>query len=177
MYEQIKTMESKMKKNTMLLIIFLIATFGSALFAIEYDEDQQTMQQYKLPDDAVLESNLAVRDTMSYYNDKPFTGTAYALYPDTKMKLVAEYKNGMKHGLMYVWYPDGRPQMMTYYRTGHLNGRFKGWYQFGGVVYDLILRDGHYTGDELMDTDATRNQNDTPEGGTPQEGKDQSNGE
>ena len=158
-------------------MLLLIATLGSTLFAAEYDEDQLTMQQFQLPDNAVSDTLLVVRDSMSYYNNKPFTGVAFAFYSNKRLKLAAEYKNGMKHGLMYVWYPDGKSQMLTYYRYGHINGRFKGWYQFGGVVYNLVLRDGHYTGDEMIDADATRNQADTADSGSGADGKDQSNGD
>jgi len=164
-----------MKKSTLILILFLAVTLGSGLFAQGYDEDQLTMQQYKLPDNAVLETTLTVKDTVSFLNDKPYNGTAYALYPNKNIKLSAQYKNGMMHGIMYVWYPDGKPQLMSYYRYGHLNGRFKGWYQFGGVIYDLVMNQGHYAGDIQVDSDETRSQTDTAEGSSGGDGKDQSN--
>jgi antitoxin component YwqK of YwqJK toxin-antitoxin module len=168
-------MERKMKKRTLILMFFLVVMLGSTLLAQNYDEDQLTMQLYKLPDNAILETALTVKDTMSYLNDKPFSGTAYALYPNKHIKLAAQYKNGMMHGIMYVWYPDGKPQLLSYYKYGHLNGRFKGWYQFGGVIYDLVMNQGHYAGDALIDTDSTRSQADSAEGDSGTDGKDQSN--
>lgn len=164
-------------KNILILLLFLILTCLGSLYAQGYDEDQLTMQQYTLPQGAVLESSLTVNDSISYLSDKPFTGTAYSLFPDNKLQLVEQFKNGMKHGIMYVWYPDGKPQLMSFYRYGHLNGRFKGWYQFGGIIYDLVMRDGHYTGDELYDSETTRSQTDAGEGDSGGDGKDQSNGE
>ncbi len=164
-----------MKKNTTFLLLFLMSALMGVLFAQSYDEDQITMQQYELPKNAVLESSLVVKDTISYFNDKPFSGTAYDLYTNKQLKLSSQYKNGMKHGIMYVWYPDGKAQLLSYYKYGHLNGRFKGWYQFGGVIYDLVMNQGHYAGDQLIDTDATRSQTDSAEGDSGADGKDQSN--
>jgi antitoxin component YwqK of YwqJK toxin-antitoxin module len=175
--EQIIKGEAMMKKNIIIFMLFLILTCLGNLFAQGYDEDQQTMQQYILPQGAILESTLTVKDTISYLGDKPFSGTAYSLYPGNKMQLSAQYKNGMKHGILYVWYPDGKPQLLSYYKYGHLNGRFKGWYPFGGIIYDLVMSYGHYTGDAQIDADATRSQTDSADSDSGGDGKDQSNGE
>jgi len=170
-------MDRKMKKKSTFLLLFLMIISLGMLYAQSYDEDQITMQQYKLPDNAILESSLVVKDTIAFYNDKPFSGTAYESYTNNRLKLSAQYKNGYKHGIMYVWYPDGKPQLLSYYKYGHLNGRFKGWYQFGGVIYDLVMNQGRYSGDQQIDSDETRSQTDSSDNDGSADGKDQSNGE
>ncbi len=145
-----------MKKQIALLMLMLLAGGLAFLQAQPIDEDQQMMRQYKLPEQAVPEADLIVRDSLATYEGLVYTGTVYTRYANGQLQTAVQYVNGLKHGQMLVWYPDGKAQLISNYRKGHLNGRFKGWYQFGGVIYDLVMKDNAYAGDQMYDDDSTR---------------------
>jgi len=161
-------------KSTLLFTLLLIAMSTGCYAAASQDEEYYALMQFKLPKPAVLLSNLTERDSVLYREDKLFTGTAFSRYANGDLQQVTQYKNGRKNGLMYVWYPDGKPQLMSYNTNGQLNGRFKGWYQFGGVIYDLVISKGKYGGDQLIETDSSREtseESDSEQTGDAGEGK------
>jgi antitoxin component YwqK of YwqJK toxin-antitoxin module len=171
-----KEMEGQLMKNIMsILLLALLVGSISFLIAQNLDEDQQTMRQYKLPEQAVLQTSLVSKDSLKLLDDKPFTGTAYSRYSNGQLQNITQYVKGFKQGSELIWYPDGRPQLMSTYRKNRLNGRFKGWYQFGAVIYDLVLKDSTYTGDQLSDSDTARETGTSEDSGPSADGKDQDN--
>lgn len=144
-------------KTALTLILLLVLTSSAVLLAaVNLDEDQLMMRQYKLPEQAVAESLLVVRDSLLLHDGMPYTGTAFSRYSNGQLQTATQYVNGIRQGSALVWYPDGKPQLISNYKAGRLNGRFKGWYQFGAVIYDLVLKDSAYAGDQMYDTDTVR---------------------
>ncbi len=143
-------------KTAIILMLLVLAGSTVLLTAQSLDEDQLMMRQYKLPEQAVAESLVVVRDSLLTLDGTPYTGTVFVRYSNGQLQTATQYVNGRKHGSALVWYPDGKPQLISNYREGRLNGRFKGWYQFGAVIYDLVLKDSAYAGDQMYETDTTR---------------------
>jgi len=169
-----------MKLQKYLFCILLLITAAiflphNVLYAQNADEDLQFMKEYKLPQNAVAETELTAQDSLMLKDGKPFTGTAYVRYANNQLQRATQYVNGLKHGTMLVWYPDGKPQLLATYRKGRLNGKFKGWYQFGAVIYDLVLKDNAFVGDQLSDSDTGRETGSDEDNEFSGDGIDQSN--
>jgi antitoxin component YwqK of YwqJK toxin-antitoxin module len=175
MHVSVKARGENMKKMKPIILLLIGWVAISALSAQTMDEDVLLLRDYILPDNAIPESTLISKDSLSYYRDLPFTGVAFEKYENHHLKQVTEYKNGMKHGFQYVWYPDAKPLLLSNYKRGHLNGRFKGWYQFGGVIYDMFLKDSSFGGDQRYDDDAGRTDESTEDTDNGQDGRDQAN--
>jgi antitoxin component YwqK of YwqJK toxin-antitoxin module len=164
-----------MKIKLLFLLLLFTAGWSGALLAQNLDEEQQTMREYKLPEQSVAETSLVERDSLMQLDGKPFTGTAYSRFPNGQLQNATQYQNGLKQGYMLVWYPDGRPQLMSNYKKGYLNGVFKGWYQFGGVIYNLVMKSGAYSGDQRYESDTGRETAATEDTTPGADGKDQAN--
>jgi len=153
-HENLRDIKMKTRLNLPALILIVIS--AGLLSAQNLDEDKLLLQQYTLPEQALVDSVLTEIDSVMYLKSKPFTGTAYSLYDNGRLQHASPYIDGLKHGTTFVWYPDGKPQLIANYRNGYLNGRFKGWYQFGAVIYDLMMKDSSLAGDQMYETDAAR---------------------
>ncbi len=139
-----------------ILLALWLGGGGGTAAAENLDDDQLLMRDYRLPQNAVSEKELTLRDSLMWMGGGPFTGTAFLQYDEKQLQHATQYIKGVKHGSMLAWYPDGKPMLLANYRNGSLNGKFKGWYQFGGVIYDLVMRDSTLAGDQIYDADTGR---------------------
>ena len=140
----------RFKVRQMVLLSIFTLLFGS-LFAQEMAEDYGTLQHWKLPETALLMSDLQLEKEILLLDGKPFEGWAYELYPEGTLLAATQYQKGRLQGKSLMWYSDGKPQMSATYKQGALNGRFLGWYQNGGVIYDRFINLGKYASDNLAD--------------------------
>ena len=146
-------------RHVVLLSIFMLLV--GSLFAQEVGEDYASMQHWKLPETALLMSDLHLEAEILLLDGKPFEGWAYELYPEGTLLAATQYQEGRLYGKSLIWYPDGKPQMSATYKKGALNGRFLGWYQNGGVIYDRLINLGKYASDNLVDQDQDRARDET----------------
>ncbi len=150
----------RFKARQVVLFSIFILLIGS-LFAQEVGEDYASMQHWKLPETALLMSDLHLEAEILLLDGKPFEGWAYELYPEGTLLAATQYQEGRLYGKSLIWYPDGKPQMSATYKKGALNGRFLGWYQNGGVIYDRLINLGKYASDNLVDQDQDRARDET----------------
>ncbi len=137
-----------------LILVFTIMIVK--LPAQTQSEDYMTVKNWDLPENAIAMTELHKSEQRLYYEDRPFSGWAYELYPDGALMQATQYKDGVMHGLNLLWYQDGSPQMSAAYRDGSLHGRFLGWYLNGRVIYDMFINRGTYASDNLESRDDLR---------------------
>lgn len=139
-----------------LLLIFFCISLSSRLFAENRSEEYLTVKNWKLPSEAVPETELTLEEGIYSFQGQPFSGIAYSNYPHGQLLRAVSYRHGKQDGPMFLWYPDGTPQMSANYRSGVLHGRFLGWYQNGDMIYDMMINRGTYAGDSLAEGDESR---------------------
>jgi len=73
---------------------------------------------------------------------QPFTGKAFDLHPDGKMKEERTYRAGQETGPYRTWYPNGQKQEEVYHVNGSPNGRWLEWYANGQIEIKGTAKDG-----------------------------------
>ena len=144
-----------------ILFIFVFSLALATAFAENRSEEYLSVKNWTMPENAMPLHNLIEGEIITDTAGKPFSGIAYEKYPNGRLLRAMDLKDGEKNGLLLLWYPDGAPQMSAVYRDGILNGRFLGWYANGSVIYDLMLNNGTFAGDVLLDDDDSRTSSET----------------
>lgn len=128
-------------------IVVLLSNVGTVLSAQNLIDEYSFMKEYKLPNNAIKMQEMALKDSLMFYQNKAFSGTAYELSGNRVITGVTTYKSGIKHGQMLLWYNDGSPQLFSSNHYGAPNGRFLGWYPDGRIIYNLVLNRGRLSMD------------------------------
>lgn len=69
---------------------------------------------------AFLILNTANAQVDCFFLPEAYTGVCETLYPDGKVKIRAELKDGQRHGMMSLLYPDGSKRADGYYQKDSL---------------------------------------------------------
>lgn len=138
------------------LLVFIFTMLPGMLPAQTMGEDFHALKVWRLPEYAVIMTELNIEQDIMKHKGEPFTGWAFERYPEGQLLRAAQYRNGLQHGPGYLWYPDGTPQMSASYVDGALHGRFLGWYANGKVIYDMYINRGAYARDNLSAEDDSR---------------------
>ena len=64
-------------------------------------------------------------------SDKPFSGIAYSLYPEGKLKALLELREGKFDGLAIEWWENGLYKSKIEFRSGLRDGMSREWNQEG----------------------------------------------
>ncbi|WP_018753579.1 toxin-antitoxin system YwqK family antitoxin [Paenibacillus sanguinis] len=70
---------------------------------------------------------------MVLYNDNPFSGLAYELYPNGQIMHVTSYKNGFEDGVCREWYASGEIKCEFEMNRGRIHGDRKYWHRNGSI--------------------------------------------
>nr|MBC7614229.1 toxin-antitoxin system YwqK family antitoxin [Pseudopedobacter sp.] len=116
----------------------------------------------------------AVNDLI-VYQEKPFTGMIYQLYPNSKdtlfvnnytegktngvskkfysqhqIKEIRYYKNGLKEGEYLALWPDGKKQSAYFFKDGEYEGVFRAWNDDGQLIQEMHYEKGYEVGSQKM---------------------------
>lgn len=61
-------------------------------------------------------------------------------------RVLAEYRNGVRHGVYRTWYPSGRPYEERHYLDGREEGLQRSWTEDGELYLNYEMRDGRRYG-------------------------------
>lgn len=146
--------KASLELSPLFLVLFFI--FISTAYAMNYSDEYLYMQDWQLPEAAQDMAELSEIDDLLYSGEIPFSGWAYEYGESFALICAISYKEGKKDGVGLFWYPDGKPMMNAQYRQGAPHGRFLGWYPDGKTIYDMILNNGRFASDLLLDDDQSR---------------------
>jgi antitoxin component YwqK of YwqJK toxin-antitoxin module len=100
----------------------------------------------------VYDSDIVEEDGISYYMNKPFTGTSYSYYykfdKKTSIRTESEYKKGLLDGkyIIYHEYPPNEIKMSIEYKNGIENGVVQGYNSKGEKDLTGLYIDGEKKG-------------------------------
>jgi antitoxin component YwqK of YwqJK toxin-antitoxin module len=80
------------------------------------------------------------------YEGKPFTGTAYRLYPDGSIARKTQYADGREDGIMQGWYPGKVLQENRLFADGKKVGIHKGWWPNGKAKFEYMFTNDEHNG-------------------------------
>lgn len=125
-----------------------------------------SIESFQLPPEAVLLSELNIRDSLYYLDKQLFTGSAYSLFENKQISQFKTMKNGRLSGPAYAWYEDGSYAMEANFLDGYLAGRFIAWSEVGDLIYDIYFDKGQFQSDLQYERDSAREEQemDTTEG-------------
>lgn len=114
-----------------------------------------------------------VEDTI-YYQNKPFSGIQFALYPNGDTAFVKPFHEGLEEGVskqwyenkklaeerLYIagkkegihrgWWPDGKPKFSYEFNNGEFDGVIKEWYSNGHIFKTFHFIAGYEEGSQQM---------------------------
>lgn len=117
-----------------------------------------SIEDFKLPQESILLSELNIIDSLYYYNQGLFTGTAYSMFENRQIGEFKTIKEGRLSGPAYSWYQDGSYAMQANFVDGYLAGRFIAWSEVGDLIYDIYFDKGRFQSDLQYERDTTREQ-------------------
>jgi antitoxin component YwqK of YwqJK toxin-antitoxin module len=130
------------KKTGKMEKLFVIAVMLFAFTACGNAQKKETPAEVKMHE-------LEDRGGLAHLpgDDQPFTGTAYAYYPDgTTLFLKSEFKDGKQNGLYEEFYKDGQLNYRYSFKEGKEDGEWS-WYTEGGTMIKLeTYKDGQLHG-------------------------------
>ena len=118
--------------------------------------DLDSIEEFKLPDDAILLEHLNLLDSLYYYGNELFNGQAYSRFDNGQIGEFKTIKDGRLSGPAYAWYEDGTYAMQANYLNGYLAGRFIAWSEVGDLVYDIYFDKGQFQSDLQFERDTSR---------------------
>ena len=74
-------------------------------------------------------------DELVLFDGHPFTGTAYELFPDGKLRHETTYQDGLPHGYWRDWYADGQMKFESACVKGLRHGQTTRWYTSGAINF------------------------------------------
>jgi antitoxin component YwqK of YwqJK toxin-antitoxin module len=77
-------------------------------------------------------------DGIYYLDGKPFTGTAYELYPNGQVSSEVEMIEGIANGAVHEWYPSGKPKLEGYGKIGERYSWSHEWFENGNPKHELV---------------------------------------
>lgn len=83
---------------------------------------------------------------ISYYNDKPFSGWYYGLYPSGDTAFIKGYYKGKTEGRAIRWYENKNMEEIRWYHDGRKTGKHEGWFKNGSKKFEAGLKDDCYHG-------------------------------
>lgn len=90
---------------------------------------------------------LEKKDSITYYNDVPFTGKAEVRFDDNQLQMESIYVDGKKNGLETTYNLEGLTINKTMFKNDIPHGECKQWYENGNLefelTYDKFYMNGH----------------------------------
>ncbi|MBC7571493.1 MAG: toxin-antitoxin system YwqK family antitoxin [Spirosoma sp.] len=93
------------------------------------------------------DSRLRLVNDIVFLADKPFTGTAFSLFPataDTAER--AGYREGRQHGIWKQYYPGGNLREQRVYNRGQKMGEYVAWWPNGQQQLQYQFSQDEYEG-------------------------------
>ncbi|MBD1397683.1 hypothetical protein H9Q13_10950 [Pontibacter sp. JH31] len=127
--------------------VFPYSLFLVLLFCVSCAEDDkeeiavvfEEVDTTEIPADTVaaVAPELALKNGVYFYHDKPFSGFIVEKYESGVLKSVGSYYQGMQHGLTKTYYPNGNQKDIRSYRENVGYGRHYGYWENGNMRFDF----------------------------------------
>lgn len=89
----------------------------------------------------------SVNGELLYYNQRPYTGGAFALHPQSDDTLMtAFYRFGALHGCCKKLYPSGALKEMRYFNSGKKHGKQVAYWSNGNKRFEFTAYQDAYSG-------------------------------
>ena len=125
-----------------------IATIAGAVVALIFVVTSRRDEEPSLAREELTRAELDLRDDVLYKkgSEKPFGGTLVEHYPEMKLKLAIEIRDGKPNGLSRGYYEDGKQEVEEHFEAGISNGTRIRWYQNGEKKSEAQIVDGKIEG-------------------------------
>lgn len=124
-------------RNRFVLLLFAV------IFLLLYIETRTGKTDLKIN---LKDASLKQWRGILYYRGKPFTGQAFALYPNGDTAKLAAYDDGKQDGAMLSKYPNGQIAEQRYFINGKKEGVHKGWWENGRQKFEYHFVNDEYEG-------------------------------
>jgi antitoxin component YwqK of YwqJK toxin-antitoxin module len=115
-------------------IILLVYTSGC--------QSSENLQCYNTSD-----RNFTQVNGLIYFEEKPFTGFTYSLYPFSKDTAeIAGYSRGKEDGFRRKFYPNHVPKEVRKFDHGRKTGVYNAWWENGNRKLQYFFREDEYEG-------------------------------
>lgn len=74
---------------------------------------------------------LRAAEGLYYYQNEPFTGQAFVMYPSRRVAEEKDFLEGKVHGVSRKWFADGRLSFESTYLNGRRHGSTSSWWRNG----------------------------------------------
>ena len=91
-------------------------------------------------------SNFEVREEITYYKDKLFTGEIFENYDNGQLKFKRNFKDGELDGLDEIYYRNGQLKFKNNYKDGKQDGLYEKHFKNGQLKTKANHKDGKYDG-------------------------------
>ena len=88
------------------------------------------------------ESNIEVREEITYYKGTPFTGEIFENYENGQLKYKSNFKDGELDGLDESYYENGKLYIKSNIKDGKEDGLYEEYYENGQLKYKRNYKDG-----------------------------------
>jgi antitoxin component YwqK of YwqJK toxin-antitoxin module len=95
----------------------------------------------EIPDRIVVlaDTNLAERQGILFYTQKPFSGFVIERYSNETLASKNGYLNGKLEGKQEKWYPDGSKMEVRFYKENRKSGMHHGWWENGKMKFEYFI--------------------------------------
>ncbi|TDE12849.1 toxin-antitoxin system YwqK family antitoxin [Dyadobacter psychrotolerans] len=84
---------------------------------------------------------------MLFINSKPFSGTLFTLYPETKDTAdISVYQEGLEHGIWKAFYENGSIAKQREFNRGRKTGTYLAWWENGNTKLQYSFENDEYEG-------------------------------
>lgn len=93
------------------------------------------------------DTHLSTLNGIVFYNQKPFTGKVYELYPQTRDTMsIQSYSEGKENGVWKKFFDNGKLAEQRFYQNGIKSGTLSRWWANGNTMLVYTFEDGEYEG-------------------------------
>jgi antitoxin component YwqK of YwqJK toxin-antitoxin module len=125
------------------IALFLILFFGKDKDDLNEKKFARVVpKNYKAANDPSFSNH---QDTI-YYQQKPFTGYQYLLYPSGDTAFVKPYFAGLEEGLIKKWHPNHQLAEQRYYIAGKKEKIHKAWWPNGKLKFTYEFDNDEFNG-------------------------------
>lgn len=90
-------------------------------------------------DERINEDQLEFEDNLRCYENVPFTGVGFEVFPNNRIESETHYRDGLADGLVSEWDESGLLRAQFHCRKGMIHGSSKTWHGNGA-----LKEDAHY---------------------------------
>ncbi len=125
------------RASLLLPIAFALTVFGCS----------EGTSEHKLAWKTLANENLSLGNGIMYFDNQPYTGSVFGLYPSTNdTSEVAQYLAGKEDGLWRKYYEDGQVMEERLYDHGKKTGDYLAWWPNGNKKLHYRFVNDEYEG-------------------------------